>query len=79
MCVDYRHLNQLTIEDSYALPRSEEILDALRGNNYYTIMDMKSGYHQVEVEEAHKARTALTVGPNCFYEFNRLPFGSLYM
>jgi hypothetical protein len=36
---------------------------------------MKSGYHQVEVEESHKQRTAFTVGPLGFYEFNRLPFG----
>ena len=32
---------------------------------------MKSGYHQ----ESHKQRTAFTVGPVGFYEFNRLPFG----
>ena len=36
---------------------------------------MKSGYHQVEINEAHKERTAFTVGPLGFYEFNRLPFG----
>jgi hypothetical protein len=32
---------------------------------------MKSGYHQ----ESHKQRTAFTVGPVGFYEFNRLPSG----
>lgn len=36
---------------------------------------MKSGYHQVEVEESHKQRTVFTVGPLGFYEFHRLPFG----
>lgn len=36
---------------------------------------MKSGYHQVEVFEEHKCRTAFTVGPLGFWEFNRLPFG----
>lgn len=36
---------------------------------------MKSGYHQVEIKEAHKHRTAFTIGPIGFYEFNRLPFG----
>lgn len=36
---------------------------------------MKSGYHQVEVLEKHKCRTAFTVGPLGFWEFNRLPFG----
>jgi hypothetical protein len=75
MCIDYRQLNTNTITDSYALPRSYEILEALGGNHYYTVLYMKSGYHQVEVEESHKQRTAFTVGPLGFYEFNRLPFG----
>ena len=75
MCIDYRQLNQRTIKDSYALPRIKEILDSLGGNCYFTVLDMKSGYHQVEINEAHKERTAFTVGPLGFYEFNRLPFG----
>ena len=75
MCVDYRMLNKRTIKDAYALPRIEEILDALTGAKYFSVLDMKSGYHQVEIEEEHKQRTAFTVGPLGFYEFNRLPFG----
>lgn len=75
MCVDYRMLNKRTIKDSYALPRIEDILDTLSGSKFFSVLDMKSGYHQVEIEEAHKHRTAFTVGPIGFYEFNRLPFG----
>ena len=36
---------------------------------------MKSGYHQVEMEERHKERTSFTVGPLGFWEFNKMPFG----
>ena len=54
MCVDYRILNQKTVKDSYALPRMEEIFDSLNGAKYFSTVDMKSGYHQVEVEEKHK-------------------------
>ena len=36
---------------------------------------MKSGYHQVEIEECRKQRTAFTVGPLGFHEYNRMPFG----
>ena len=36
---------------------------------------MKSGYYQAELEESHKERTAFTVGPFGFYEYNRLSFG----
>ncbi len=75
VCVDYRMLNQRTVKDAYALPRVEEILDCLSGNKYFTVLDAKSGYHQVELEEQHKQRSAFTAGPLGFYEFNRLPFG----
>lgn len=36
---------------------------------------MKSGYHQVNIKEEYKQRTAFTVDPLGFYEFNKLPFG----
>ena len=75
MCVDYRQLNERTTKDSYALPRIDEILDALLGNKYFSVLDMKSGYHQIEIDEEHKQRTAFTVGPLGFYEYNRMPFG----
>lgn len=45
MCVDYRQLNQRTVRDNYALPRIDEILDSL----FFSVLDMKSGYHQFEI------------------------------
>lgn len=78
MCVDYRQLNARTIKDAYALPKMEEILDSLGGNSYFSVLDMKSGYHQVELFEDHKQRTAFTVGPLGFFEYNRMPFGLAY-
>ena len=75
MCVDYRELNKRTIPDSYALPRIEEVLDSLGGSKYFSVLDMKSGYYQVELNESHKERTAFSVGPLGFWEFQRLPFG----
>lgn len=75
LCVDYRKLNNATKKDSYALPRIDELLDCLAGSTYYSVVDMKSGYHQIEIYEPHKERTAFTVGPLGFYEYNRMPFG----
>ena len=75
MCIDYRQLNQRTVKDAYALPRIDDILDSLHGNRYFTVLDMKSGYHQIEIEEKHKERTAFTVGPLGFFEYERMPFG----
>lgn len=45
MCVNYRQLNQRTVRDNYALPRIDEILDSL----FFSVLDMKSGYHQFEI------------------------------
>ena len=75
LCVDYRMLNKRTVKDSYALPRTEEIFDVLNGSTLFSTIDMKSGYHQVNMEESHKCRTAFTVGPLGFYEYNKMPFG----
>ncbi|PJE77975.1 hypothetical protein CI610_03096 [invertebrate metagenome] len=75
MCVDFRQLNRGTIRDSYALPRIDDILESLSGSKYFTKLDLKSGYHQIMIAEEHKERTAFTVGPLGFYEFNRMPFG----
>ena len=74
-CVDYRQLNERTIKDPHVLPRIEEVLEALAGNSYFTVIDMKSGYHNVEIEEEHKERTAFTLGTLRFYEYNKRPFG----
>jgi hypothetical protein len=41
----------------------------------FSVLDMKSGYHQVESLEEHKERTAFSVGPLGFFDFNRMPFG----
>lgn len=74
LCVDYRKLNVQTIKDAYALPNLEEIFSALSGSNWLSVMDLKSGYYQREMEEDDKAKTAF-VCPLGFYEFNRMPQG----
>jgi hypothetical protein len=74
-CVDYRDLNRRTIKDAFPLPRIEETIDSLSGARYFSSLDLRSGYWQVEVTERHKERTAFTAGPLGFYEFNSMPFG----
>jgi hypothetical protein len=51
------------------------ILDCLAGDRYFSVIDMKSGFHQVEILKEHKERTAFTVGPLGLYEYNMMPFG----
>lgn len=75
VCIDYRELNKRTIRDAHAIPRIEDILDQLNGKKYFSVVDLKSGYWQVEVDERDKQYTAFTVGALGLWECNRLPFG----
>ncbi|GBL81093.1 Transposon Ty3-I Gag-Pol polyprotein, partial [Araneus ventricosus] len=61
-CVDYRKLNEITIKNSYPLPRIDDTLDALKGSQWFSTLDMKSGYWQVEIQPEDKEKTAFTTG-----------------
>lgn len=74
LCVDYRKLNLQTIKDAYALPNLEETFSALSGSKWFSVLDLKSGYYQIEVDETDKHKTAF-VCPMGFWEFNRMPQG----
>uniref|UniRef100_A0A672FGV6 Gypsy retrotransposon integrase-like protein 1 n=1 Tax=Salarias fasciatus TaxID=181472 RepID=A0A672FGV6_SALFA len=74
LCIDYRKLNLQTIKDAYPLPNLEECFSALNGAKWFSVLDLKSGYYQIEMHEADKAKTAF-VTPLGFWEFNRMPQG----
>lgn len=72
--IDYRKLNEITIGDAYPLPNIESILDQLGQSKYFSTLDLASGFHQIEMSEADKQKTAFTT-PLGHYEYNRMPFG----
>ncbi len=71
-CVDYRRLNSVTRKDVYPLPRIDGILDVLGGSQYFSTLDLASGYWQVELELKQKVLLPTFKG---LYEFTRMPFG----
>ncbi|CAF4906430.1 unnamed protein product [Pieris macdunnoughi] len=74
MVIDYRRLNEGTKSDKFPLPNIEELFSKLQGNNYFTTLDLTSGYHQILMENHSIEKTAFST-PNGHYEFLRMPFG----
>ncbi|KAK8774213.1 hypothetical protein V5799_011257 [Amblyomma americanum] len=73
-CVDYRRLNNITKKDVYPLPRIDDTLDRLCNAEYFSSMDLKSGYWQIEVDERDREKTAF-ITPDGLFEFKVMPFG----
>ena len=57
-CVDYRALNNITVKDSYPLPRIDACLDSLGGAQYFSTLDLRAGYWQTELAEEDANKTA---------------------
>ena len=73
-CVDYRRLNDVTRKDSFPLPRIDVTLNALNGATWFSTLDLKSGYWQVELEPSAKEKTAFSAGKG-LWQFKVMPSG----
>lgn len=74
LCIDYRQLNSLTERPIYHIPDTKELFDTLDGAEYFSTLDLSMGYHQIEMNDSDKFKTAFTTkkGQYCF---RRMPFG----
>lgn len=73
-CVDYRKLNTITRKDSYPLPRVDDLLDSLSDAQWFSTLDLRSGYWQVELNPTDRDKTAFTTQRGLF-QFRVMPFG----
>ncbi|GBC41210.2 enzymatic polyprotein, putative [Rhizophagus irregularis DAOM 181602=DAOM 197198] len=73
-CIDYRKLNNVTKSDEYPLPWIDELLEKFRKGSWFTSLNLAAGYHQVEMAEEDKEKTAFICSQG-LYEYNVMPFG----
>ena len=74
LVIDYRKLNSITIADKYPIPNINDTLAQLGGNTFFSVIDLKSGFHQIPLKTTDIEKTAFSIN-NGQYEFTRLPFG----
>lgn len=74
MVIDYRKLNEKTISDRYPMPEIHYVIDQLKGQKYFSTLDLASGFHQIKMKACDIEKTAFSIN-NGKYEFTRMPFG----
>nr|GEY88180.1 putative reverse transcriptase domain-containing protein [Tanacetum cinerariifolium] len=74
MCIDYHELNKLTVKNRYPLPRIDDLFDQLQGLSVYSMIDLRSGYHQLRVREEDIPKTTFRTRYG-HYKFQVMPFG----
>ncbi|GBG72939.1 hypothetical protein CBR_g12661 [Chara braunii] len=74
LCMDYRKLNAQTIRNVGPLPRIDDLLERLGGAKFFSKLDLKSGYHQLEIRKEDRYKTAFKTRYGHF-EWLVMPFG----
>ena len=74
LCCDLRKLNAKTIPESFPIPKAEDILDDMNEADVFIVLDLKSAYWHIPIDEGEKHKTAFVI-PNVKYQWRVLPFG----
>ena len=74
MFIDYKVLNKIMPKNKYSQHKIDDLLDRLQQEKYFTKMDLKSEYHQVQVKEEDTWKTTFKTCQG-LYEWLVMPFG----
>ncbi|GFT99987.1 hypothetical protein TNCV_1079981 [Trichonephila clavipes] len=65
LCIDYRKLNEITVADTYPLPRMDDLLHQAKLTPFMSTLDLRAGYHQVKVHVEDQDKTAFIYSRFC--------------
>ena len=74
LCVDFKNLNKVSLNDNYPLPKMDRILQKVVGSDRISTMDGFSGYNQIKVLPEDQEKTSFTT-PWGTIMYAKMPFG----
>lgn len=74
MVINYKKLNEVTAFDGYYIPNKEQLIELIRGKQWFSSLDCKSGFWQIKLKPECSSLTAFSC-PQGQYEWNVIPFG----
>ncbi|WP_277817970.1 reverse transcriptase family protein, partial [Vibrio vulnificus] len=67
-------MNKVTMKNKYPLPRIDDLFDQLQGAQLFSMIDLRSGYHQLKITKTNIPKTTFRTRYG-HYEFLVMPFG----
>lgn len=74
LCVDMRRANEAILRENHLMPTFEDFLPQLRKAKFFSRLDVKEAFHQVELEESCRYITTFITHKGV-YRYRRLMFG----
>jgi hypothetical protein len=73
-CVDFRHLNAITIKSKFPVPIFDQLMDELAHAQWFSNLDLRAGFHQILLQPGEEHKTAFQTHLG-HYEFRVMAFG----
>jgi hypothetical protein len=74
LCIRFKQMNKVTVNNRYPLPQFDDHFDQLKGEMIVSMIDLRSGYHQVRIKEEDTSKTTFWTRYG-HYDFVVVPFG----